>query len=71
MSERWCFLSDDDGHDYLVPLRLRAKFQKDMEQAYSTDDFSCVDWVDQYRTGCHIGCYSFTDPSDTKGDGDE
>jgi hypothetical protein len=61
---RWCFASDDDGHDYLIPVELREKFKADMEKAYSSDDFSGVDWVDQYRTGCHINCYSFADPKD-------
>jgi hypothetical protein len=60
--QRYCFLSDDDGHDYMVPLELRDKFQKDMEEAYRIEDFGIVDWVDEYRCGYHPSCYSFTDP---------
>lgn len=63
MSEqRWCFREDDDGHDYLIPLELTEKFRVDMEVAYETDDFSIVDWADEYRCECWIGCYSFSNP---------
>lgn len=61
MIKRFCFAHDDDGHSYLIPLTLREKFNKDMEHAYSTDDFGCVDWVDEYRCGNETG-YSFLSP---------
>ena len=62
MSDRWCLASDDDGHYYVIPLDLKEKFETDMTSAYASDDFSGVDWVDQYRTSGSIYCFSFTDP---------
>ena len=61
MTQRWCFRSDDDGHDYLIPVELERKFSSDMEKAYETDDFSIVDWIDEYRC-CHPSAYFFTNP---------
>lgn len=58
---RYCFAHDDDGHVYLIPLGLRKKFNEDMEEAYNTDDFGIVDWVDSYRCDSETG-YSFENP---------
>jgi hypothetical protein len=63
--QRYCFMSDDDGHKYLIPLELRTKFLEDMEKAYRTDDFRCVAWVDEHRC-IHPSRYSFTDPKEVK-----
>lgn len=60
-TQRFCFRSDDDGHDYLIPADLRTAFDADMAAAYASDDFSGVDWVDQYRCG-PPEAYTFSDP---------
>lgn len=58
---KYCFAHDDDGHNYLIPLSLKERFYHDMEKAYGLDDFSIVDWVDEYRCGSVTG-YSFENP---------
>jgi hypothetical protein len=65
--ERWCFAKDDDGHDFLIPAKLKEKFDKDMEEAYVTGNFGLVDWTSEYRC-CHPSWYTFTDP---KGENDD
>ena len=61
MQPRWCFCKDDDGHWFLLPIELRAKFMADMKEAYSSDDFSGVAWVDEYRSN-DPRFYSFEHP---------
>lgn len=58
---KYCFARDNDGHNYLIPLHLKEKFNTDIEKAYGSNDFSVVDWVDEYRCGSITG-YSFENP---------
>lgn len=63
--QRMCFMSDDDGHDYLIPVDQRVAF---------------IDWVlagpywegyegpefDDARLNMHLCNYSFVDPQEIK-----
>ena len=70
--QRFYFDSDDDGHDYLIPLELRTEFQDEMERCLSLpwghDDYyaasnSFEEKFGGMRVGESISNYSFIDPA--------
>lgn len=71
--ERFYFDSDEDGHDYLVPLELRKEFQKTLEECFGhtwgDDEYYAAqnrfeEKFGKYRIGKAISRYSFTNPEE-------
>lgn len=65
--KRFRFMTDDDGHVYLIPADMREKFLEMEEDVYLTvldqggvEKF--IETFDQYRVGSSVSAYSFTDP---------
>jgi len=52
---RECFISDNDGHWYLIPLESRQRFMKLIDNEDGLEDE-----FDYNRTIYHISQYSFT-----------
>ena len=69
MSEekRYCFVGDDDGHDYLIPVERREEFRLLIVNGYATNDFGQFeDEFESMRIGsCRL--FSFTSPEWTGG----
>lgn len=65
MSEqRYRFMRDDDGHDYLIKDEDTELFDKLLNEALETDDRTeFIKKFDEYRS-YHPSSYSFVDPSD-------
>jgi hypothetical protein len=60
---RYVFRDDEDGHTFLVPLDDVVLFEKMMEKAYASDNFSKFEKkFGHLRCEYHMSCYSFTDP---------
>jgi hypothetical protein len=73
--ERFCFVRDDDGHDYLIPASKKAEFgtwvehqQKLWGESHTDEEFKKLEAkytgadFNDYRTGIHPSSYTFTDP---------
>lgn len=62
---RYCFLSDDDGHWYLVPAEQADRFEDWMEWWANGDGDSPYDGPDfsDFRIGGGPEGYTFTDPA--------
>lgn len=70
--QRFRFVKDDDGHDYLIPAELENQFNEwvaesdpwrepqDEEDVYDGPSF------DEYRTDMSPNNYTFTDPKEDK-----
>jgi hypothetical protein len=74
-SERMCFVSDDDGHDYLIPAAKREAFSvwlehehKLWEPGLSDEEFKRIEAeytgedFNDYRTGTSPESYTFERP---------
>jgi len=59
MNGYWMFKCDDDGHDYLIRVADRLKFDKLLEEG-NHEEFNDV--FGGHRLGQHIGRYIFKDP---------
>ena len=57
--QRYCFLQDDDGHEYLVPVEDALDFRHWVDSGESE---LTRDKFESYRLGGWRGRYSFTDP---------
>ncbi len=49
--------SDDNGHEYIVPIELAQEFHKTLEQCTEDDDYDAMDKFDKYRTGRSVDNY--------------
>jgi hypothetical protein len=68
-AKRWRFVSDDDGHDYLIPAELEKQFNHWVDSADPFDeDAAEYDGPDfnEFRTGMSPNSYTFTDPKEDK-----
>lgn len=58
---RFRFVSDDDGHDYLIPADKESAFDEWMEYSDVSDEWSGEDFTD-CRIDYSMNCYTFTNP---------
>lgn len=59
---RFRFMSDGDGHWYLIPVELEKEFNQLLESA-QYDEFNSK-FYDHYYTGCHPSCFTFENPKE-------
>ena len=60
---RYCYRTDDDGHEYLVPVDVVDEFEAHLREIYEEEAWDLIDKVNQYRIdGIHM--YTFTDPQE-------
>ena len=65
--QRFRLLTDGDGHDYLVPDGMQAKFEEAC-RVLGSDDFDNPDYgvldslLCEWSAGRSIACLTFTDP---------
>ncbi len=80
MEQRFCFVSDDDGHKYLIPVELREEFNNELDwlnehqmdcvsssmagKTYGEREDAFIRKFHQYMTGISIYNYTFTDPKE-------
>jgi hypothetical protein len=57
--ERWTLVSDESGHNYVIPLHLKIEFDDWNESDTEEDDFD-PDKYEQYRI--EGGLLTFVDP---------
>lgn len=57
---RFRLLSDDDGHDYVIPVGKEDAFQAWIEAGPYLEDYHGEDFA-EYALGCSLTCYSFAD----------
>jgi len=64
--ERYCFVQDDDGHDYKIPVELREEFDKLL---YDEDNSGLECWerpewqkFEDMRFDGGVSSMSFIDP---------
>ena len=62
MDERFCFLKDDDGHNYLVPVRLHKRFDEALEHGEEDCGVAFCNEFSKYEVGRSISSYSFISP---------
>lgn len=62
MSQRYRYQTDEDGHEYLVPVEKMPEFREAMRKIYEENDFSPMASLDEFRIENFAGCYTFTDP---------
>ena len=64
--ERYFIGKDSSGHDYILPVKIRHKWDE-----YTINDIDAEDYDRQeefenlfmhWRTGYALGCFTFTDP---------
>jgi hypothetical protein len=60
-SKRWCLVSDDDGHSYVIPAESRDEFEKWVEATSNDEEFEGEDF-EKYSLGGNPECVTFTDP---------
>lgn len=55
-----CFMKDDDGHYFSIPIELKVKFEEMMAEAYDSDNFDDFEIeFGHMQLDRHISCYSF------------
>jgi hypothetical protein len=57
---RFMIVSDDDGHDYVIPAEKRAEWREYIEAAYGDDPPDEPEWV--RAIGGSLSLLTFTDP---------
>lgn len=62
---RMCFVKDDDGHTYLIPVDQRKAFEVWMEAGPYWDGYYGPEF-DDARIGGSATHYSFLDPQEIK-----
>lgn len=60
--KRYRFVSDDDGHDYLIEVGKEDAFDKWLDAVSSGDPEFEGEEFDDDAIGCNPSCYSFADP---------
>jgi hypothetical protein len=64
-NKRFCFVSDNDSHSYIIPLEMRQEFSDLLEDSEKQDDYDLFNIrFDKYRCNMHPNWYSFTDPKE-------
>ena len=61
--ERFCFMTDDDFHRYLIPVKDKEKFKKLCEEGHMDDWDHFNEVFGKFRIN-GISKYSFTDPKE-------
>lgn len=62
MNERYRFMTDGDGHWYLIPDHLSDEFNLLLEDGLY-DEFN-EKFYSTYYIGCHPNCYTFQNPKE-------
>jgi len=57
--ERYCLVSDEDGHNYVIPLARKIEFDVWQETDAESEDFKC-ELFSEFRI--EGGLLTFTDP---------
>jgi hypothetical protein len=52
--------TDDDGHDYVIPVGKEDAFQAWLDAGPYWEDYHGEDFA-EYKLGCSLSCYSFAD----------
>ncbi len=60
---RMCFVKDDDGHTYLIPVDQRAAFETWMEAGPFWEGYEGPEFFGA-SIGCSASRYSFVDPQE-------
>jgi hypothetical protein len=58
--QRWCFMMDDDAHDYLIPVEKRERFDELDQMGEDGEDMLNAEFS-KYRADS-IASYSFENP---------
>lgn len=63
--KRWRFVTDDDGHWYLIPVELEEEFNKLLSEG-EDDCYTEFNnkFYDNYSIGCHPSCFTFENPKE-------
>jgi len=64
-TQRFRFMRDDDGHDYIIPADEEAQFRRWLACGPYWEGYEGYDYND-CAIGCSPSCYTFTDPQETK-----
>lgn len=59
---RFRFMSDDDGHWYLIPVELEKEFTELLDSG-EYDKFNDK-FYENYSIGCHPNCFTFENPKE-------
>ncbi len=57
--ESWCIVSDESGHEYVIPVHLKIEFEEWNEMDTESENFDCERFNEFRKDG---GILTFTDP---------
>lgn len=64
LKERWCFLNDEAGHWYLIPVKKKLIFEKMLSDENDEDGEKFNDKFSENILNMHISNYGFLEPKE-------